>query len=131
MKLWRAATAVAVALVLGVSGCGRDEGGAGTGGEPAGKEVGSGKATGEITMWAMGAEGEKLTEIAKDFEKENPEAKVNVNSFPFNTAHDKIATAIAGRQTPDVSMIGTTWMGEFAKTGAFDPIPSGLIDKSK
>jgi len=131
MRLWRTATAVAMALALGASGCGRDDAGSGSGGEPAGKEVAGGKATGEITVWAMGAEGEKLTELAKDFQAENPDAKVNVTAFPFDAAHDKIATAIAGRQTPDVSMIGTTWMGEFAKTGAFDPTPDGLIDKDK
>src|SRR5215207_286440 len=124
---WKS-VAVVAALALGVSGCGRDEGG-GTGAEPAGAGVAEGKAKGEITVWAMGSEGEKLGELAKDFEKENPEAKVNITAFPFDAAHDKIATAIAGRQTPDVSMMGTTWMGEFAKTGAFDPTPDGLIDK--
>jgi multiple sugar transport system substrate-binding protein len=132
MALWRSTTAVVVALVLGVSACGRsDNAGGGNGGQPAGNEVASGPAKGEITVWAMGSEGEKLTELAKDFEKDNPEAKVNITAFPFDAAHDKIATAIAGRQTPDVSMMGTTWMGEFAKTGAFDQTPSGLIDKSK
>ncbi|MFG3420928.1 sugar ABC transporter substrate-binding protein [Micromonospora sp. NPDC048063] len=130
-KHWRYATALVAALALGVTGCGRDDGGSGSGGQPAGKEIAEGKAKGEITVWAMGAEGEKLTALAAEFTKENPEAKVNVTSFPFDAAHDKIATAIAGRQTPDVSMMGTTWMGEFAKTGALDPTPDGIVDKSK
>jgi multiple sugar transport system substrate-binding protein len=34
--------------------------------------------------------------------------------IPFDTAHDKIATAIAGDQAPDVSQVGTTWLSEFA-----------------
>ncbi len=131
MKHWRYATALLLAVTLGVTGCGRDEGDSGSGGQPAGKEIAAGKATGEITVWAMGAEGEKLTQLADDFTRDNPEAKVTVTSFPFDAAHDKIATAIAGQQTPDVSMIGTTWMGEFAKTGAFDPTPSGLFDQSR
>jgi multiple sugar transport system substrate-binding protein len=78
----------------------------------------------------MGAEGEKLTQLAADFKKENPDATVKVTAFPFDAAHDKIATAIAGNQTPDISMLGTTWMGEFTKTGALDPTPSA-IDKSQ
>ncbi|MCW3814029.1 sugar ABC transporter substrate-binding protein [Micromonospora sp. DR5-3] len=131
MKHLRYATALVVTLALGVTGCGGDEGGSGSDGQPAGKEIAAGKATGQITVWAMGAESEKLNALAADFTKENPEAKVNVTSFPFDAAHDKIATAIAGRQTPDISMVGTTWMGEFAKTGAFDPAPTGLFDKSK
>jgi multiple sugar transport system substrate-binding protein len=55
---------------------------------------------------------------------------VKITPIPWDAAHDKLATAIAGRQTPDVSLIGTTWMGEFAKAGALDPTP-GLIDSSQ
>jgi len=39
-------------------------------------------------------------------------------------AHDKISTAIAARTTPDISMIGTTRMGELAKSGALDQTPA-------
>ena len=62
----------------------------------------------------MGTEGEELGEFAKAFTEENPDVKVNVTAIPWDAAHDKIATAIAAGETPDVSMIGTTWMGEFA-----------------
>jgi multiple sugar transport system substrate-binding protein len=118
---------VATALVLLAAGCGRDS--AGGGGEAA-KGVAEGAAKGEITVWAMGTEGEKLSGLAKDFESANPEAKVKVTAIPWDAAHDKIATAIAGRQTPDVSLIGTTYMAEFAKSGALDPTPS-IIDGSQ
>ena len=77
----------------------------------------------------MGTEGEKLGEFAKEFMTENPDAKVNVTAVPWDAAHQKIASAIAAKQTPDVSMIGTTWQGEFAKTGALDPTPPDLIKK--
>lgn len=113
------------ALVLALTGCGRDEGG----NEAAqGEQVQEGKASGELTVWAMGTEGEKLSELAKDFMAENPDAKVTVTAVPWDGAHNKIATAIAGRQTPDVSMLGTTWMGEFASTGALDVVPPDLFN---
>ena len=38
----------------------------------------TGAATGTITVWAMGAEGENLPELAKEFEQANPGVKVNV-----------------------------------------------------
>ena len=120
-RLWLAAAAA----VLALAGCGRDAGG----GQDGARSVGDGKATGEITVWAMGTEGEKLAEFAKAFTTENPEAKVTVTAVPWDAAHQKIASAIAGKQTPDISMIGTTWMGEFAKTGALDPTPN-LVDKA-
>jgi multiple sugar transport system substrate-binding protein len=117
---------VVLTTALALTGCGRDSGG---NSDPA-APVAEGKAAGTINVWAMGAEGEKLGEFAKAFTAENPEATVNVTAVPWDAAHQKIASAIAARQTPDVSMIGTTWMGEFAKTGALDPTPTDLIDQA-
>ncbi|MEV5407512.1 sugar ABC transporter substrate-binding protein [Thermopolyspora sp. NPDC052614] len=126
----RARTVTATLAVLALAGslaaCGRDGGERGQ--ERAG-QVSAGPATGTITVWAMGTEGEKLPALAKDFEAANPGVKVNVTAVPWDGAHDKIASAIAGRATPDVGMIGSTWMGEFAKTGALDPTPTNF-DKS-
>ncbi|WP_433288675.1 sugar ABC transporter substrate-binding protein [Micromonospora sp. CA-244673] len=120
-----AAAAVVLAASVALAGCGRDSGG----GQDEAKSVGAGKASGDITVWAMGTEGEKLAEFAKEFSTENPDAKVSVTAVPWDAAHQKVASAIAAKQTPDVSMIGTTWQGEFAKTGALDPTPPDLIKK--
>src|SRR5215217_8766808 len=107
MKRWtRPAVALACALVVTAAGCGRDSGG---GQQGQGQQVGQGKATGELTVWAMGTEGEKLSALAKDFMTENPDAKVTITPVPWDGAHNKIATAIAGRQTPDLTMLGSTW----------------------
>ena len=114
----------AFALVLAAAACGGDDGGGGDGGDGAGG--GGGAASGQITVWAMGAEGEKLGELAKDFEAENPDIKVKVTPIAWDVAHDKLITAVAGNQTPDVSQMGTTWMGEFAKTGAIEEVPDDI-----
>ncbi len=129
MRSFMRAGAVALVAALALTGCGRDSGGDTTTDEA--KGVAEGKAKGDITVWALGAEGEKLQEIAADFETENPDAKVNVTVIPFDAAHDKISTSIAGGQTPDVSLVGTTWVSEFAATKALDPTPTDLIDKGK
>ena len=126
MRATTRALACVAAAALAVAGCGRDSGG----GQEQAKSVAGGKATGEVTVWAMGTEGEKLGAFASEFSKDNPDAKVTVTAVPWDAAHQKIASAIAAKQTPDVSMIGTTWQGEFAKTGALDPTPPGLIDKA-
>ena len=124
------AGAVALVVALALTGCGRSSGG-NSGAKDKGKTVGSGKAKGDITVWALGAEGEKLGAIAKEFESANPGTKVNVTVIPFDAAHDKISTAIAGKQTPDISLVGTTWVSEFAGSKALDATPTDLIDKGK
>src|SRR4051812_42164788 len=97
----RAATALALTvftvLAVGLSACGRDAAGK----QDDAKPVGEGKATGTISVWAMGTEGEKLSTLAADFMKENPDAKVTVTAVPWDAAHQKISGAIAGKQTPD------------------------------
>lgn len=123
-----ASTAAAAALVL--AACGRDD--EGSGGEDTGSTtapVAEGPATGTIDVWAMGTEGEALGEFAKAFQDENPDATVKVTAVPWDAAHERISTAIAAKETPDVSLIGTTWMGEFGAGGGLDPTPTDLFSE--
>ncbi|KGN39918.1 sugar ABC transporter substrate-binding protein [Knoellia aerolata] len=115
------------AVAMTLSACGRES--ADTAAPQTGESVKAGAATGTITVWAMGAEGEKLPELAKEFEAANPGSKINVTAIPWDAAHDKFTTAITANKTPDVAMVGTTWMGEFAGMDALDPAP-GEIDKA-
>ena len=126
--LGRTVAVLAVAS-LALTGCGRDQGAADDAGPGQGEAVADGAAKGTIDVWAMGTEGDKLGDFVAAFEKENPDAKVNVTAVPWEAAHDKIANAIAAGKTPDVSLIGTTWMGEFAEAGGLDPTPEGLVDE--
>jgi multiple sugar transport system substrate-binding protein len=126
MTARRTIGALLLAAVLALAGCGRDEGGGDDGAAQQSSAIAEGPATGEITVWAMGTEGELLPKLAAEFQKENPDATVKVTAVPWDGAHDKISTAIAGRQTPDVSLLGTTWMGEFAGGGGLDPVPANL-----
>jgi multiple sugar transport system substrate-binding protein len=93
----------------------------------------SANASGSVTLsvWAMGDEGDKLgdSDVIQQFEQTNPNIKVNVTAIPWNVAHDKLITAVAGKQTPDVTQLGTTWAGEFSKLNAMDEVP-GSINKS-
>ena len=108
--------------------CGRADEGAATGGAT-GAAVSTGSASGTLDMWAMGSEGENLPKLVSDFTAANPGITVNVTAIPWDAAHDKFTTAITAGKTPDLAMVGTTWMGEFAAADALDPTPSN-IDKS-
>lgn len=126
----RTASALAALAVtsLVLTSCGRDD--AGGGGEAQSTSVAEGAATGTIEVWAMGTEGDELQAFSDDFVKDNPDAEVKVTAIPWDAAHNKIANAIASGETPDVSLIGTTWMGEFAEAGGLMPTPEGLVDEA-
>lgn len=126
----RSTTLLAVLAVtsLVLTACGRDD----TGDEPEEQsgEVSSGEATGTIEVWAMGTEGEVLQEFSAAFEEANPDATVEVTAVPWESAHDKLSGAIASGETPDVTLVGTTWMGEFAEAGGLMPTPDNLVDEA-
>ncbi|WP_460774437.1 sugar ABC transporter substrate-binding protein [Microbacterium sp. GXF7504] len=124
---WLGAGAALAVGALSLAGCGRADGG-GPDAE-AGAAIDDSPATGTVDIWAMGNEGELLGEFAEQFMADNPDVTINVTAVPWDGAHDRIATAIAGGQTPDATMLGTTWVGEFAATGAFEPTPDGVADE--
>jgi multiple sugar transport system substrate-binding protein len=75
-----------------------------------------------IRFWGMGREGEVVGELAKDFERANPDIRVDVQQIPWSAAHEKFLTAHVGGSTPDVSQLGNTWVAEFAALGAIRPV---------
>jgi ABC-type glycerol-3-phosphate transport system substrate-binding protein len=119
MKSIRSTTTSALAVLaiasLTLTACGRDADGGADEGQ--GEAIAEGEASGTIEVWAMGTEGDALGDFAAAFEEENPDATVDVTAIPWDAAHDKIANAISAGETPDVTLVGTTWMGEFAQSG--------------
>lgn len=113
---------VGLAATLLLTGCGRAPENGGQQADTA--PLSEGPATGTVTVWAQAAEAEALPELVKEFEAENPGVTVEVTAIPWEAAHNKYQTAIAGGSAPDVAHMGTTWMGDFAY--AFDPTPSEI-----
>lgn len=141
--------AAALVLTLTVAACGTNEGGPGatavapptdgaaspamTGAAPTGDAPATGDASspggdlsGTLTVWAMGNEGVLLGTLADEFMDQNPDVQVNVTPVAWDQAVAKLQTAIAGNATPDVSQMGSDMMGQFAATGAFEPVPSSI-----
>lgn len=127
MRTLRTGLWLSLVLALVLAGCG----GNGETQVQSGQQTGDGgEISGDLTVWAMGAEGENLPELAKQFEQEHGGITVKVVPVPWETAHDKLLTSVAGQQTPDISQMGTTWMGEFAETGALAEVPEGTVDQT-
>jgi multiple sugar transport system substrate-binding protein len=130
--------AIGIIAALLVGACGTNEGGAsGSAASPADSAGAPGQSAeasaapvgGTLTVWAMGNEGVLLGTMAEAFMAENPGTTVNVTPVDWGVAVDKLQTAIAGNQTPDVSQMGTDMMGQFAATGALEPVPA-TVDQS-
>ena len=66
-----------------------------------------------LRIWAMGREGEVLSQLIPGFEKEHPDIHVEVQQIPWTAAHEKLLTAYVGDATPDIAMLGNTWVPEF------------------
>lgn len=118
------ATVMASTLLLtGVlTGCSSNNDAAGSQGSDSGNKQVS------IDVWAMGEEAKSLPTLAEEFMKENPDIKVNVQALPWDTAHDKLLTAVASKKGPDVVQMGTTWIPEFASANALMDL-SSYVDK--
>jgi multiple sugar transport system substrate-binding protein len=118
----RRVTVAFFALSLAVAGCGTNDD---TTAGPA-PETDPEALSGSIEVWGMGAEGEALGTLADMFMDEYPDVTVTVTPVAWDVAHDRLITSVAGGQMPDVTQLGTTWMGEFALLDALDPTPETI-----
>ncbi|HNV70577.1 MAG TPA: sugar ABC transporter substrate-binding protein, partial [Candidatus Ozemobacteraceae bacterium] len=84
----------------------------------------------ELQVWAMGAEGKLIREMADRFEAANPGVTVVTQAVSWGSAHEKLVTSIVGNMEPDVCQLGTTWMAEFHTMGALEPIAPWLASSS-
>ena len=93
---------------------------------------GQSSAAGETVLrfWAMGREGEVVTELLPEFERTHPGIRVKVQQLPWTAAHEKLLTAFAGDSTPDVCQLGNTWIPEMAALRALEPLDRNVAASS-
>src|SRR5438270_871917 len=82
-----------------------------------------------LEFWALGSEGEFVQKMMPEFERRNPNIHVVIQQIPWNAAHEKLLTAYVGESTPDVSLMGNTWMPEFVAIRALDDL--GALSKQQ
>lgn len=90
-------------------------------GSSGGEQVGAGEKQ-TLTVWGMGAEGEKLGDVAKQYEKAHPNITIKVTPVGWDVAHQKLVSAAAAGTLPDVVQMGGTFIGEFVDLGALEPV---------
>ena len=82
-----------------------------------------------LRLWAMGREGEVVSQLIPGFERAHPGIRVEVQQIPWSAAHEKLLTAYVGDATPDIAMLGNTWVPEFEAIDALEPLDA-LVAKS-
>ena len=76
-----------------------------------------------VSFWYMGDGNEQIQPILDEYTEETG-ITVDIQSIPWDSAHDKLLTAVASGDGPDVVQMGTTWMAEFVDAGALEDISS-------
>jgi multiple sugar transport system substrate-binding protein len=100
----------------------------GAGGSALSQAIDDTQATGPLVIWIGGAEGDKLPAFLADFEKANPELDVQITQVPSDHFDSKMLTAIAAGTVPDVVRLYSQSQASLMATGAFAPVPDGLVN---
>lgn len=130
MKSWKTVvTAATAAAALALTGC------AGGGETPTGGigEPGATDISGTVTFWhaysADSPEVQTLEEtIIPAFEKKFPDVTVKAVAVPYDDLHQKLVTAVAGDQLPDLVRADIGWVPELANLGVLVPLDTDLPD---
>jgi multiple sugar transport system substrate-binding protein len=123
-----AATMVAMSSLL-VMACGSGSSGAGTSSTSVGYGASQPNAT--VNFWYMpnGADPKGYFQAEADaFHAAHPNITVNGTLVGWGDAFSKIQTALTSGVGPDVTQLGTTWVGAFSKGGGLRPFSQPEID---
>ena len=136
------AAALAAALLAGCGSSGSSteasgskEAGSQSQTQDTGSQDGSGSGTegalsGEITFWHSFTQGPRLETIQKaadKFMEENPDVKINIETFSWNDFYTKWTTGLASGNVPDMSTALPAQVAEMINADALTPI-NDLID---
>lgn len=69
--------------------------------------------------------------MAADFEKANPDVDVVIEDVSWDNLQQRLTTDIAGGTAPDIAIIGTRWLVDYAKQGIAEPLDGYLTPALK
>ena len=75
--------------------------------------------------------GPYFQKVADEFHAANPDITINIEVVPWDTLLQRLTTDVAGGSAPDISIIGTRWLLDFAAQGVAEPVDSYLSSEFK
>ncbi|MDR2465557.1 MAG: extracellular solute-binding protein, partial [Streptococcaceae bacterium] len=117
MKNWKKVSLVSLTAfaAMGLVACGSNEKKEETKADPA-------KIEGNLTLWVDPANINSYKELVKGFEKENPDAKVNVVQSPTGSANAKTDVGKDPEKAADVFKVPNDQLGAMAEAGYINPL---------
>ena len=100
-------------------------------------QAGQGEATTEdgrtpLTMWTHSAgnpaELEVYERIISDFNASQDQVEVKTNIMPWDTLYQKVLTAVAGNDGPQIIAMSASRLPQFADQGLFQPVDDYYTD---
>ncbi len=124
MKRWLKMAAGAAAITLATAGC------AGSGSGDSNATTSAPAGNGSLTVWLMtGSAPESLTNsLHKEFEDAHPGVKIKYEIQQWNGIQQKLTTALASDNPPDVIELGNTQTPAFANQGVLADVTSSVQD---
>jgi N,N'-diacetylchitobiose transport system substrate-binding protein len=124
VKRWLKLVAGAAAITLATAGC------AGSSGSNTGSAASTAPSDGKLTVWLMTGSVPDSTSKAlhKEFEDAHPGVKVQYEVQQWNGIQQKLTTALAGDDAPDVIEIGNTQTPFFAAQGVLADLSGSVND---
>lgn len=111
--------AVAVAVLLAVTGCSK-------------KEDAGGVKTLRLWTHQEAPWNDSNDRLVAGFMRENPDIKIEIEAFPYEDFEQKTQTALASNTGgADIFELWGGWILDFAPSGALSPVPDSLIDGIK
>lgn len=110
-----AAACVFTLAALSLAGCG-------------GSKTGAANTIRILAMDYDPASSDVQRQVVDAFNKENPDTKVELEIVHWNDGHQKIQTQLSGGQAPDLAIVGTRWMSEYAAEGLLADL--GAMDQN-
>ncbi|MGN8246636.1 extracellular solute-binding protein [Cellulomonas soli] len=104
-------------LALGLTACSQPSDGAG-----------EGAADEPLTVWIMGDSGANFEKLVAPFTDESG-VEVDVVAIPWDGIDERLTTAVASGDGPDVLQVGLSKLRTFADAGALMPLDDAIADR--
>ena len=79
-----------------------------------------------LNFWELSVGEELMRSLLDKFERQNPGIRVRFQQLSWDYGLDKIVTAIAAGNPPDLCELGTDWVPQFSSTGVLKDLTDSL-----